>query len=127
MLCGQVLDFVASVDLVQEYVHEGKWNADARFVLPLDTDAIVNNLVIEIGTRKVLGVVRGKQAARDQYDKARARGDAAVLVERIETAENTRDFSVMGACTWCAELYGVRRGLGCACCASGRAHRHWTE
>jgi hypothetical protein len=78
----QISGMVAHVQLEQEFRNDsGDW-AEAEYLFPLPDDAAVNRLELLIGERLIVGEIREKQAAREIYQKAKASGRKAGLVEQ---------------------------------------------
>ncbi|MEQ8766002.1 MAG: VIT domain-containing protein [Planctomycetota bacterium] len=57
----------------------------AVYVFPLPTTAAINGFVMQIGERKIVGVVRPKEEAQRIYQEAKARGQTASLLTQERT------------------------------------------
>lgn len=78
----QISGLVAHVQLEQEFRNDsGSW-VEAEYLFPLPEDAAVNRLELVIGERVIVGEIKEKQAAREIYQKAKASGRKAGLVEQ---------------------------------------------
>ncbi|WP_323846839.1 marine proteobacterial sortase target protein [Microbulbifer magnicolonia] len=73
---------VAEVQLQQEFANRsGDWQ-EAVYVLPLPEQAAVSGLEIQVGERRIVGVVRERTEAAKIYQAARAAGKRAALLEQ---------------------------------------------
>ncbi len=70
----------ATVDVTQEYVNPFASKIEAVYVFPLPTDAAVSHFVMQIGERKIRGIVRERREATQIYLEARAAGHVASLL-----------------------------------------------
>jgi hypothetical protein len=77
----KIMDLLATVDVVQEYCNEEGQPKTGELVLPISNDCIIHGLLIESGTRRVVGNVAERKSARERYEKAVADGHGAALVE----------------------------------------------
>ena len=65
----------------QRFRNEGKKPIEAVYVFPAPEKAAVTGLVIETGGRRIVGTVKEKEQAFDEYDEALAAGHGAVLLD----------------------------------------------
>jgi Ca-activated chloride channel family protein len=77
-------DLLAAVTVSQTYRNDERVNIEAVYTFPLPLDAVLLDLEVEIGGRRLKGVVVEKKAAEEKYEDAVAAGDAAVMLETIE-------------------------------------------
>lgn len=77
---GDVTLQVASVDVVQHYQNVYDEKIEAVYVFPLPQDAAVTDFVMEFGGRRIRGVIREKEEARELYDRAKHAGHVASLM-----------------------------------------------
>jgi Ca-activated chloride channel family protein len=77
-------DLLAEVTVSQTYRNDERVNIEAVYTFPLPLDAVLLDLEVEIGGRRLKGVVVEKKAAEEKYEDAVAAGDAAVMLETIE-------------------------------------------
>jgi Ca-activated chloride channel family protein len=77
---GQVSGFVATVDVVQVFENPFDEKIEALYVFPLPHDAAVSEFVMQIGERRIRGIVRKREEAREIYLAARAQGKVASLL-----------------------------------------------
>ncbi len=74
---------VAEVHVVQRFHNEGATWLEAEYVLPLPEGAAVHDLTLHVGARTIVGEIREKQQAREEYAAAASRGQRASLVEAM--------------------------------------------
>jgi Ca-activated chloride channel family protein len=73
---------IADVTVRQRYHNDGRGPIEAEYVFPGSTRAAVYALSMTIGERKVIAEIREKQAARAEYQAAKAAGKSAALLEQ---------------------------------------------
>lgn len=78
-------DLLAEVTVSQTYRNNEQVNIEAVYTFPLPLDAVLLDLDVTIGERVLKGVVVEKKAAEEQYEDAVASGDAAVMLEVLES------------------------------------------
>ncbi len=72
---------LSRVVMRQRFRNEGKKPIEAVYVFPAPEKAAVTGLVIETGGRRIVGTVKEKEQAFDEYDEALAAGHGAVLLD----------------------------------------------
>lgn len=77
---AKVSGFLASTEVEQRYVNSTDQPIEATYFFPLPTLAAVNGFTMEIGNRKIVGVIRPVQEAKAIYDQAVRRGQTASLL-----------------------------------------------
>ncbi len=77
-------DLLAEVTVSQTYRNDEATNIEAVYTFPLPLDAVLLELDVEIGERRLTGTVVEKKAAEAKYEDAIESGDAAVMLEVIE-------------------------------------------
>jgi Ca-activated chloride channel family protein len=77
---AEVSGFLARTVVEQTYVNRFETAIEAVYVFPMPSLAAVNDFVMEIGTRRIVGVVRPREEAERIYQQARARGQTASLL-----------------------------------------------
>lgn len=77
-------DLLAEVTLSQTYRNDEQTNIEAVYTFPLPLDAVLLELEVEIGDRRLKGTVIEKRAAEEKYEHALEGGDSAVMLEAIE-------------------------------------------
>ena len=83
---------IAEVDVTQVYRNDGARALEAIYIFPMSTRAAVHALRMTVGDRVVEADVREREAARRTYERARANGQTASLLE--EERPNVLQMSV---------------------------------
>ncbi|HNP37654.1 MAG TPA: marine proteobacterial sortase target protein [Woeseiaceae bacterium] len=78
----QINGLVARVSVRQSFLNTGADWAEGVYVFPLPEQAAVDHMRLHIGERFIEGEIREKEAARQEYEAARAAGKRASLVEQ---------------------------------------------
>lgn len=73
---------IAEVRVTQVYKNEGKKPIEAVYVFPGSTRAAVHSLKMTIGERTIVAKIRKREEARKEYEKAKAEGKTASLLEQ---------------------------------------------
>ena len=79
---ARVQDYISTVDVVQTFHNPYAEKIEAVYVFPLPHDSAVRDFVITIGERKIRGIIREKEEARQIYTQARAQGYQAALLSQ---------------------------------------------
>ena len=77
---ADISGFLARTVVTQQYTNPYKDVIEGVYVFPLPSMAAVNDFVMEIGGRKIVGLVRPRDEAERIYNEARARGQTASLL-----------------------------------------------
>jgi len=77
---AEVAGYVAAVDVQQQFHNPFSTKIEAVYVFPLPSNAAVNEFVMTVGDRKIRGVIREKEQARQIYANARQQGFVASLL-----------------------------------------------
>lgn len=77
---ADIAGFMARTVVTQEYVNTFAEPIEAVYVFPLGAMAAVNDFVMEVGDRHIVGVVRPREEAERIYQQARERGQTASLL-----------------------------------------------
>ncbi|QOV88908.1 VIT domain-containing protein [Humisphaera borealis] len=77
---AQIAGYIAAVDVTQQFHNPFGVKIEAVYVFPLPANAAVNEFVMTVGDRKIRGVIREKEQARQIYENARAQGFTAALM-----------------------------------------------
>jgi Ca-activated chloride channel homolog len=77
---GDITLQIASVEVVQQYENPFDEKIEAVYVFPLPDDAAITDFMMEFGGRKIRGVIREKEAAREVYERAKSAGHVATLM-----------------------------------------------
>jgi Ca-activated chloride channel homolog len=78
----EVSGMVARVSVRQRFRNDGSEWVEGVYVFPLPDDAAVDRLTMAIGDRRIEGEIQEREQARQTYDRARAAGQQASLVEQ---------------------------------------------
>src|SRR4051794_28639512 len=76
-----VVGVIADVTVDQTYENKGTKPISASYVFPASTRAAVHGMKMTIGSRTVEAKIRERQQAKADYEKARAEGKSASLLE----------------------------------------------
>ena len=79
---AKVSGFVAQVTVQQFFSNSTQNRIEAIYKFPLPTNAAVHESAIRIGDRLVLAEIKERAAARKKYEKAKAKGKRASLLEQ---------------------------------------------
>ncbi|XP_019630404.1 PREDICTED: von Willebrand factor A domain-containing protein 5A-like [Branchiostoma belcheri] len=89
-----IIGYVSNVTSSLEYQNEKDNPVEAVFVFPLDESSAVYKFEALIEGRRVIGKVKEKQKAREEYDDAIASGEGAFLLEEDDRAGDVFKCSV---------------------------------
>ncbi|XP_078686405.1 von Willebrand factor A domain-containing protein 5A-like isoform X2 [Branchiostoma floridae x Branchiostoma belcheri] len=89
-----IIGYVSNVTSSLEYQNEEDNPIEAVFVFPLDESSAVYKFEALIEGRRVIGKVKEKQKAREEYDDAIASGEGAFLLEEDDRAGDVFKCSV---------------------------------
>lgn len=78
----QITGAVADIELEQVFRNDSEKWMEAIYSFPLDGDAAVDDMSILIGNREIVGEIQEKEEARENYEAAKANGQAAGLTEQ---------------------------------------------
>nr|WP_136252571.1 marine proteobacterial sortase target protein [Ningiella ruwaisensis] len=74
---------IARTRVTQHFTNpSNKWQ-HGTFVFPLPEDAAVDAMLMQIGTRKIEGVIKQKEEAKKAFEKAKQAGNSASLVNQL--------------------------------------------
>ena len=74
-------DLMAEIAVTQRYRNPGDAPIEAVYTFPVPVDGVLLRFEVEIGDRRLAGVVVGKAEGERRYEEALTGGDAAVLLE----------------------------------------------
>jgi Ca-activated chloride channel family protein len=77
---AQLTLYVGSVTVTQQYHNPYGSKIEAVYVFPLPEDAGVRDFVMQIGERRIRGIIREREEARQIYLEARRQGHVASLL-----------------------------------------------
>jgi len=79
---ASVSGFIARVKVTQTFHNPMKEKIEAVYVFPLPHKAAVDDMTMVIGERRIVGMIKRRDAARYIYEQALARGQTAALLEQ---------------------------------------------
>ncbi|XP_013370321.1 PREDICTED: poly [ADP-ribose] polymerase 4 [Chinchilla lanigera] len=79
---GKIIDFVAQVVVFQTYTNQSCVPIEAKYVFPLDDKAAVCGFEAFINGRHIVGKIKEKEEARQQYRAAISQGHGAYLMDQ---------------------------------------------
>lgn len=79
---GRIDGLVFDLTVEQRYANPTSGPIEAIYTFPLPWGAVLLSMELEIGERRLSGVVVEKKAAQSRYEDAIDKGDTAVLLER---------------------------------------------
>jgi Ca-activated chloride channel homolog len=79
---AEIAGVVASVIVTQQFHNPYATPIEAVYVFPLPHEAAVHGMTITIGKRTIRGVVKRREQARAIYNRARAQGRTAALLDQ---------------------------------------------
>jgi Ca-activated chloride channel family protein len=79
---AEVSGFLASVTVTQVFTNPYAEPLEALYVFPLPEKAAVDAMELVVGQRVIRGVIQTREQARDTYERARAEGKTAALLDQ---------------------------------------------
>jgi Ca-activated chloride channel homolog len=79
---GDIEGFLARVNVTQRYVNSFDSVIEALYTFPLPENAAVDSMILKVGNKRIKGVIKERQEARDIYENARMQGKTASLLEQ---------------------------------------------
>ena len=80
---AQINGYTASVEVRQRFKNPFDETIEAEYIFPLPQDAAVNDFLMIVGERRIRGIIREKEEAREIYERARQAGYVASLLEQV--------------------------------------------
>jgi Ca-activated chloride channel homolog len=77
---ASIVGYISSVTVKQQFHNPYSSKIEALYVFPLPENAGVNDFVMTIGERRIRGIIREREEARQIYDQAKAQGHVASLM-----------------------------------------------
>jgi Ca-activated chloride channel homolog len=77
---ANVTAYIASVDVTQQFENPYSEKIEAVYVFPLPENGAVNEFVMQIGDRRIRGIVREREEAERIYQEAKHQGYVASLL-----------------------------------------------
>jgi Ca-activated chloride channel family protein len=84
-VAAEISGYIAKTLVEQQYANPFTEVIEAVYTFPLPTMAAVNDFVMQIGERKIVGLVRPREEAERIYAQARAQGYTASLLTQERT------------------------------------------
>ena len=78
------MEGLAEVSVVQEYMNVESKAIEVIYYFPIEESAVVTNVEAVVEGRRVVGKVKEKQEAREEYRSAVAQGRTAMKVEEVK-------------------------------------------
>ncbi|WP_224241172.1 VIT domain-containing protein [Hyalangium gracile] len=79
---AELTGFVSDVTVTQEFENPFTERVEAIYVFPLPDDSAVHEMILEVGGRKIRGVIQRREQAHQTYEQARAEGRHAALLDQ---------------------------------------------
>ena len=79
---GRVIDFVAQVIVFQTYTNQSHVPIEAKYIFPLDDKAAVCGFEAFINGKHIVGEIKEKEEARQEYREAVSQGHGAYLMDQ---------------------------------------------
>jgi Ca-activated chloride channel family protein len=79
---GTVTGLLLELDVEQRYRNSGETSVEVVYTFPMPFDAVLLDLDVELGGRKLSAVVVEKRVAETRYEDAIDKGDTAIMLER---------------------------------------------
>ena len=84
-LSGQLEAGLLKACLTQSYSNPGSTELEVVYTFPLPFHATITEVSAELGEKQLRGVVKAHKESEEDYEKAIAEGDSAILVEMSDT------------------------------------------
>lgn len=79
---AEISGFVAEVRVTQVFANDSERPLEAVYVFPLPENAAVNAMEIALGGRTIKGQIKKRGEARQEYERAKALGHTAALLDQ---------------------------------------------
>jgi Ca-activated chloride channel family protein len=79
---ASIAGYVGTVDVTQQFQNPYDGKIEAVYVFPLPHNAAVNEFVMTVGERRIRGIVREREEAKQIYEQAKGQGYVASLLEQ---------------------------------------------
>ena len=79
---AEIAGFIARVTVTQVFHNPLQETIEAVYVFPLPHKAAVDDMTMVVGEKRIVGVIKRRQAAREIYEDALRRGATAALLEQ---------------------------------------------
>jgi len=79
---AEISGILSSVKVTQRFSNPFREPIEAVYTFPLPHDAAVNEMTIHVGERVIRGVIKRREEARADYERARSAGKLAALLDQ---------------------------------------------
>jgi len=79
---GEISGILSRVTVRQDFLNSFKDPIEAVYTFPLPHNAVVDDMMIHVGSRTIRGVIKRREEARAAYEHARAQGKLAALLDQ---------------------------------------------
>src|SRR5687768_1314862 len=79
---GRARGLLFELSVEQHYRNPGENNLEVVYTFPLAWGAVLLGVEVELGDRRLTGLVTEKHDAERQYEEAIVEGDTAIMLER---------------------------------------------
>lgn len=79
---ADIAGYVARVKVKQVFQNPGNEKIEAVYTFPLPQDSAVDDMVMTVGERRIVGQIKKREEAKAIYEKARAEGHVASLLDQ---------------------------------------------
>ncbi len=79
---ADIVGFFGRVTVKQTFHNPLDYKIEAVYVFPLPQDAAVDNMVMTVGDRRIVGQIKRREEAREVYEAAKAAGHVASLLDQ---------------------------------------------
>ena len=94
---ARLTTYVATVTVTQQYVNLQDRAIDAVYSFPLPDDAGVRDFILQIGERRIRGIIREREEARRIHREARRQGFVTTLLDRDRSTRFTQSIAHIDA------------------------------
>ena len=81
---GKLVEGVAEVSVVQEYENREQKAIEVIYFFPVEEGAAVTKVEAEVDGKRVVGQVKKRETARQEYQEAVRRGSTAIMAEEVK-------------------------------------------
>ena len=79
---ANVVGHIGTVDVTQQFHNPYDGKIEAVYVFPLPHNAAVTEFVMTVGERRIRGIIREREEAKQIYEQAKSQGHVASLLEQ---------------------------------------------
>lgn len=79
---AEISGYVGRIHVRQTFHNPSRQKIEAVYVFPLPHDSAVDDMTLTVGNRKIVGIVRPKEEARQIYEQAKQAGHVASLLDQ---------------------------------------------